>query len=220
MAEWTRLDGPVLRVADLDVTFYVRRSLFATRPVRAVTGVSLDLAKGETVAVVGESGSGKTTLGRATLRLVPISAGRIIFEGVDIDGLSGRRLLAFRQRAQAIFQDPFSSLSPYMRVGELVEEPLVIHGPADRAEREASVLAALEQVKLSPAAEFADKYPAHPLWRAATTRQHRPRHGARARLPRGRRAGLHDRCLQPRGDPVPARRAAAAARADLPVHHA
>ena len=159
MAEWTRLDGPVLRVADLDVTFYVRRSLFATRPVRAVTGVSLDLAKGETVAVVGESGSGKTTLGRATLRLVPISAGRIIFEGVDIGELSGRRLLAFRQRAQAIFQDPFSSLSPYMRVGELVEEPLVIHGPADRAERETRVLAALEQVKLSPAAEFADKFP-------------------------------------------------------------
>ncbi len=159
MAEWSRQDGPVLRVEDLGVTFYVRASLFATRPIRAVSEVSLDLAKGETVAVVGESGSGKTTLGRATLRLVPISAGNIVFEGVDIAELSGKRLLTFRQRAQAIFQDPFSSLSPYMRVGQLVEEPLVIHGPAGRAEREGRVLAALEQVKLSPAAEFADKYP-------------------------------------------------------------
>jgi oligopeptide/dipeptide ABC transporter ATP-binding protein len=159
MTEWTRHDGPVLRIEDLSVTFYVRKSLFATRPIRAVSEVSLDLAKGETVAVVGESGSGKTTLGRATLRLTPISAGRIVFEGVDIAELRGSGLLAFRQRAQAIFQDPFSSLSPYMRVGELVEEPLVIHGPAERSERESRVLAALEQVKLSPAAEFADKYP-------------------------------------------------------------
>jgi oligopeptide/dipeptide ABC transporter ATP-binding protein len=159
MTEWTRHDGPVLRIEDLSVTFYVRKSLFATRPIRAVSEVSLALAKGETVAVVGESGSGKTTLGRATLRLTPISAGRIVFEGVDIAELRGSGLLAFRQRAQAIFQDPFSSLSPYMRVGELVEEPLVIHGPAERSERESRVLAALEQVKLSPAAEFADKYP-------------------------------------------------------------
>jgi peptide/nickel transport system ATP-binding protein len=159
MAEWTRDSGPLLRIEDLSVTFYVRKSLFAARPIRAVTDVSLDLAKGETVAVVGESGSGKTTLGRATLHLVPISEGSIVFEGVDIATLRGAGLLSFRQRAQAIFQDPFSSLSPYMRVGELVEEPLVIHGPADRAERESRVLAALDQVKLFPAAEFADKYP-------------------------------------------------------------
>ena len=71
-----------------------------------------------------------------------------------------------------------------------------------------------------PCCRVRRQVPAHALRRAATTRQHRPRHGARARLPRGRRAGLHDRRLQPRGDPVPARRAAGAARADLPVHHA
>ncbi len=159
MADRTSAEGPLLRVEDLGVTFFVRTSFFATRPIRAVNDVSLDLAKGETVAVVGESGSGKTTLGRATLHLVPISAGRILFEGVDIGALTGRDLLTFRQRAQVIFQDPFSSLSPYMRVGELVEEPLTIHGPRGRTEREAKVLAALEQVKLSPAAEFADKYP-------------------------------------------------------------
>ena len=150
---------PLLSIEDLSVTFYVRQSLFRTRPIKAVSKVDLALAPGETVAVVGESGSGKTTLGRATLHLAPISGGRIIFEGSDVGELEGKELMSFRERAQVIFQDPFSSLSPYMRVGELVEEPLAIHGPADRDERERIVLSALEQVKLRPAAEFADKYP-------------------------------------------------------------
>jgi oligopeptide/dipeptide ABC transporter ATP-binding protein len=159
MSSAGRDDPIVLRVEGLSVTFQQRQSLWKSRPIHAVNDVDLTIARGETVALVGESGSGKTTLGRATLHLAPISAGRIIFEGTDIAALDGDRLLAFRRRAQVIFQDPFSSLSPFMRVGELVEEPLVIHGPASRAEREDKVLAALEQVKLSPAAEFADKYP-------------------------------------------------------------
>ena len=159
MNGWTRERGPVLRVEDLSVTFHVRSSLLRTRPVHAVNHVSLEVAMGETVAVVGESGSGKTTLGRATLRLAEASAGRVVFEGDDIAELEGKALLRFRRRAQAIFQDPFSSLSPYMRVGELVEEPLTIHGPSARAEREALVLTALDQVKLRPAAELAEKYP-------------------------------------------------------------
>jgi len=150
---------PVLRIEELSVTFFVRQSLFRTRPVHAVSGVSLVLSLGETVAVVGESGSGKTTLGRATLHLAPISAGRVIFEGTDIGELEGKELMSFRQRAQVIFQDPFSSLSPYMRVGELVAEPLAIHGPKDREEQHQRVLAALEQVKLSPAEEFVEQYP-------------------------------------------------------------
>jgi peptide/nickel transport system ATP-binding protein len=159
VSSWTRERGPVLRMEDLSVTFHVRSSLLRTRPLYAVNSVSLDLAMGETVAVVGESGSGKTTLGRATLRLTDASGGRVVFEGQDIAELEGEALLRFRRRAQAIFQDPFSSLSPFMRVGELVEEPLLIHGPSVRDEREALVLAALEQVKLRPAAEFAEKYP-------------------------------------------------------------
>ena len=159
MSEWTKADGPVLSIEDLSVRFFVRSSFFSARPINAVNELSLSLIKGQTVAVVGESGSGKTTLGRAALRLAPAAEGRIIFEGTDIVGLKGPELLAFRRRAQAIFQDPFSSLSPYMRVGELVEEPLVIHGPKDRAAREAAVFGALEQVKLSPAPEFAEKYP-------------------------------------------------------------
>ena len=153
------VDEPVLRVEGLSVTFYQRKNLWSVRPIHAVNEVDLEVTRGETVALVGESGSGKTTLGRATLHLAPISAGRIVFEGTPIADLEGDELMAFRRRAQVIFQDPFSSLSPFMRVGQLVEEPLVIHGPADRAERERVVLAALEQVKLSPAVEFADKYP-------------------------------------------------------------
>ncbi len=78
--------------------------------------------------MVGESGSGKTTLGRASLRLVPLAAGRVTFEGADITDLSESKLRGFRRRAQAIFQDPYSSLSPYMRVLDIVAEPLVVHG--------------------------------------------------------------------------------------------
>jgi oligopeptide/dipeptide ABC transporter ATP-binding protein len=149
----------VMRLESVSVDFFVRNSLWKSRPIHAVREVSLELTRGETVALVGESGSGKTTLGRASLRLVPLSGGRIVFEGTDISDLTGRALLGFRQRAQVIFQDPFSSLSPFMRVGQIVEEPLVIHGPADAAERRRRVLAALEQVKLRPAAEMAEKYP-------------------------------------------------------------
>jgi peptide/nickel transport system ATP-binding protein len=159
MSAWRPEDGPILGIERLSVRFEVRTSFFGTRPIAAVNEVDLAVTQGETVALVGESGSGKTTLGRATLRLVPISSGRVVFEGSDIAALEGRELRAFRQRAQAIFQDPFSSLSPYMRVGELVEEPLVIHGPGSRSERAALMLAALEQVRLSPAAEFAEVYP-------------------------------------------------------------
>jgi oligopeptide/dipeptide ABC transporter ATP-binding protein len=150
---------PLVTLEGISVTFYVRRGLFKSVPVRALEQVSLTLARGETLAVVGESGSGKSTLGRATLRLVPLAAGRILFDGADLSALRDGQLKAFRRRAQAIFQDPYASLSPYMRVFELVEEPLLIHGPPSRQARAEMVLRALAQVRLTPAAEFAEKYP-------------------------------------------------------------
>jgi oligopeptide/dipeptide ABC transporter ATP-binding protein len=127
--------------------------------VHAVRDVTLALTERETLALVGESGSGKTTLGRATLRLVPLAGGVIRFAGRDISALRGDELLAFRRQAQAIFQDPYASLSPFMRVSELVAEPLAIHGIGTRAERGEVVRRALESVRLSPAEDVAAKYP-------------------------------------------------------------
>lgn len=148
-----------LRVHDLAVHFFVRKGLFGSTRVRAVDGVSLAVHRGETVAVVGESGSGKTTLGRAMLRLLDPVAGSIVFDGEDITALAPRQLAGFRRRAQAIFQDPYASISPFMSVREIVEEPLLIHGDHDETRRRRAILRALEQVKLTPADEFAEKYP-------------------------------------------------------------
>ena len=104
-------------------------------------------------------GSGKTTLGRATLGLVPLASGRITFDGRDIAGFQGDAKLAFRLRAQAVFQDPYASLSPFMRVFDLVEEPLLVHGVKDTTERESRVHAALELVKLTPLDRYARRFP-------------------------------------------------------------
>ena len=148
-----------LTIKDLKVHFQARKGLFHTVTVRALDGVSLALAKGETLAVVGESGSGKTTLGRATLGLVNPTAGHVLFVGQAIDQLKGKALAAFRRQAQGIFQDPYASISPFMNVYQIVEEPLLVHGHRARKEREERAFWALEQVKLRPAGEFASKYP-------------------------------------------------------------
>jgi len=150
---------PILSVRDLKVHFRARSGFFSSTAVKALDGVSLELARGETLAVVGESGSGKTTLGRATLRLLRPTSGQILFDGQDIAQLPEKGLKAFRRRAQAIFQDPYAALSPYMSVRQIVEEPLLVHGGLGPHEREAKVLEALAQVRLSPAAEFAVKFP-------------------------------------------------------------
>src|SRR5271166_5991719 len=97
--------------------------------VAAVDGVSLQLAAGETLAIVGESGSGKTTLARLLLRLIEPDAGEIRFEGEDLLAARGAELRVLRRQMQMIFQDPFSSLDPRMRVGAIVSEPLEIHRP-------------------------------------------------------------------------------------------
>jgi oligopeptide/dipeptide ABC transporter ATP-binding protein len=151
--------GPVIGLDGVEVTVQARRGLLGSTAVAILRGVSLSIGSAETLAVVGESGSGKTTLGRATLRLAPISAGRLTFEGQDITGLPEGGLRAFRRRAQAVFQDPYASLSPYMRVRDLVAEPLVVQGVGDAAERRERIVRALEQVRIRPAADWLDRYP-------------------------------------------------------------
>jgi oligopeptide/dipeptide ABC transporter ATP-binding protein len=143
---------------DIEVVFQTRKGIFKSGEVRALNGVSLELARGETVALVGESGSGKTTLGRASLRLVRPTGGSVAFDGRDITREDDHALGWFRQRAQIVFQDPFSSLNPYMRVRDLIEEPLVIDG-VPVSERWPRIARALESVELVPADRFAAKYP-------------------------------------------------------------
>src|SRR6185436_8505890 len=135
-----RMKAPLLEVEGLEKRFPIRRGLFGRvrGEVRAVDGVSFEVRAGETVALVGESGSGKTTTGRLVLRLLEPSAGSIRFDGADLLALAPRDLRRMRRHLQVIFQDPFGSLNPRMRIGTIVREPLDIHKVgANRAERDA-----------------------------------------------------------------------------------
>jgi oligopeptide transport system ATP-binding protein len=150
---------PLLETRDLRVWFEIRRGLFAAKAtVKAVDGVSLTVGAGETVGLVGESGCGKSTLGRAVLRLVDPTAGAVLFDGVDITTTSQARLRPLRRKMQMIFQDPYASLNPRMRVKEIVGEALDIHGlAASPSERDARVEALLKRVGLRP--DQASRYP-------------------------------------------------------------
>ncbi len=150
--------GPLVSVENLRKEFTGGGLLQRKRTVRAVDGVSFTIARGETLGLVGESGCGKSTLGRTVLRLIEPTAGRVVIDGVDVTALGGGALRRFRRHAQMIFQDPFASLNPRMTVGEILAEPLVIHGlAASRAERRKLVLQLLERVQLRP--EAIDRYP-------------------------------------------------------------
>src|SRR5688572_28242703 len=96
-------------------------------PIHAVNDVSLDIEPGETVALIGESGSGKSTVGRLALGLIPADSGEVLFEGVALSQLRPRELRRLRNRLQVVFQEPYESLNPQMSVGQIVEEPLIIH---------------------------------------------------------------------------------------------
>ncbi|AEQ51240.1 ABC transporter ATP-binding protein [Pelagibacterium halotolerans] len=141
---------PLLAVSHLSKRFPVKGRPFSRekRQVHAVDDVSFTIARGEVVGLVGESGSGKTTIGRTIMRLTDPTEGAIVYEGTDIAGLPGREMMAFRRKIQMVFQDPFASLNPRRKVGELIAEGMEIHGIGTRRERMAEVARLLDLVGL------------------------------------------------------------------------
>ncbi len=151
--------GPLVSVRGLAKHFPIRAGVFGrvVGHVRAVDGVDFDILRGETLGLVGESGSGKSTTGRALLRLIEPSEGRVRFEGRDVLALDREGLRALRRRAQIVFQDPFASLNPRMTVGSALREVLAVHRLARGAEAARRVSELLELVGLS--ASYAGRYP-------------------------------------------------------------
>ena len=151
---------PILKVEHLKTWFPLKKGIFnrVYDHVKAVDDVSFEVYPGETLGLVGESGCGKTTLGRSILRLVEPSEGKIIFEGKDVMSLSGNDLREYRKYAQIVFQDPYSSLNPKMRIGDAIAEPMLVHGlEPDAKKRRDKVCELLTEVGLQP--EHYQRYP-------------------------------------------------------------
>jgi ABC-type oligopeptide transport system ATPase subunit len=150
-------DGPLLVVEDLVKDYPGPRRLFRRTPIPAVRGVSLEVGRGETLALVGESGSGKSTVAKTIMGFETPTAGVVRFDGIDLSTLRRGQWKPVRRELQFVFQDPYASLPARSPVGEIVAEPLVIHGIGTRAQREARVRELLEMVGLRP--EHAYRYP-------------------------------------------------------------
>lgn len=161
LADRTGASRPLLRVEDLKVYYPIYEGTLLpkqTGAVKAVDGVTFDIRPGETFSIVGESGCGKSTMAMAVLGMTPKTGGRIIFDDADITNLSADRMRPVRRRMQTIFQDPFASLNPRMKVSDIIAEPLVVHrvgGDSDARRARVSELMAL--VGLLPG--MADRYP-------------------------------------------------------------
>lgn len=149
----------LLEVDDLYEHFPIYRGVVRRQvgAVKAVDGVSFKINRGETLGLVGESGCGKSTTGRTILQLYKPTAGKVIFEGVDLVALKSEELRRMRRKMQMIFQDPYASLNPRMTVGEIVGEPLEVHRVTKGKETKQRVRELLELVKMNPS--FADRYP-------------------------------------------------------------
>jgi oligopeptide transport system ATP-binding protein len=152
-------NNPLLSVSGLKTHFPIpgKGLVPEMRFVRAVDGVDFSIERGKTLGLVGESGSGKTTVGRTLLRLIPATAGTVVFDGRDIFSLSDRDMRGLRRRMQIIFQDPMSSLNPRMTIEGCVSEPLLVHSRLSRSERKKKVGELLERVGLS--AMYMNRYP-------------------------------------------------------------
>jgi len=154
-------DQVLVEVKDLKMFFPVTEGVFIqteVATVKAVNGVSFQIKKGETLGLVGESGCGKTTTGRCILQLEKATSGEINYQGTDLTRLDSQELIEFRKKIQIIFQDPFSSLNPRMTIGEIISEPMKVHGIIpDATERRARVLELLTKCGLKT--NFAERYP-------------------------------------------------------------
>ncbi len=185
---------------------------------KAVDGVTFDIRKGETFALVGESGSGKSTVARMVVGLLPPSSGEVIIDGVSMtDSRQSQTRQRLRRRIQMVFQDPYASLNPRLRVDAIVSEPIrafdLIQGERHIAARVGELLSL---VGLHP--DDGLKFPARVLRRPAPAHRNRPRAGVRGRIHRLRRADLGARRLGAGADPQPDARPAGQVRPDLPVH--
>jgi len=150
---------PILKVENLSKHFEVQTGIFKrkTKTVKAVTGLNFDIRPGETLALVGESGCGKTTTTRLLLKLQEPTGGRVLYDGKDINQLDGAELKAYRSRVQAVFQDPWSSINPRVRIHDFVSEPLVVNEKLTSGEVDRRVQEALDAVGLRP--QDARKFP-------------------------------------------------------------
>jgi oligopeptide transport system ATP-binding protein len=149
----------ILQVVDLVKHFPIMRGVLQRQvgAVHAVDGVSFNIYRGETLGLVGESGCGKSTTGRAILQLHRPTSGQVLFEGHNLVALSGEPLRQMRRKMQMIFQDPYASLNPRMTVGEIIGEPLIVHGVGTEAEVQDRVKELLKLVRLNPS--FSVRYP-------------------------------------------------------------
>ena len=153
-------NGALLQVKELHKHFPIRSGLLFERKVdevKAVDGVSFDIAEGETLGLVGESGSGKSTTGYCILQLLKPTSGSVVFEGTELTTLGREDLRRMRREMQIVFQDPYSSLDPRMTVGDIVAEPLIVHRIGTRRDRSTRVRELLDIVGFNPS--FTNRYP-------------------------------------------------------------